>query len=362
MTIIIQILRFAVAGLFIFSGLIKINDPVGTAIKLEEYFEIFAVDFASFFHFFIPFALPLAVLLCVAEVVLGVALLVGFWSRLTVWKLLGIIVFFTALTFYSAYFNKVTDCGCFGDAIKMTPWQSFGKDVALFFMIIVLAIFQKKLPQQNTRLALISTSLSLVLAFFIAIYAIRHEPPIDFRAYKVGNHIPSLRKSSVSCQYVYVMEKDGKQEEFSVYPTDTTYKFKSSYVANAEECKPKITDYSLWNDDGDFTEESLKGNKLVVIVKKVQDEKENFQKINQLLASVKTADKVVFTAVGGEQFEEFRHKMQLAAPYYFADLVLLKTIIRADPAILLLQDGTVKGKWHYNDLPEATQIDALLKK
>ena len=132
MKIAAQIAKVIVGILFIFSGLIKLNDPVGTEIKLEEYFEVFAQDLPALHDFFIglvPFALYFSVLLCVAEVVLGVALLVSYKPKSTSWLLLITIVFFTFLTFYSAYFNRVTDCGCFGDAIKLKPWTSFSKDM-----------------------------------------------------------------------------------------------------------------------------------------------------------------------------------------------------------------------------------------
>ncbi len=124
--------------LFIFSGLIKINDPVGTAIKLEEYFEVFSSDFSSIFHVFIPYALYLSIFLSALEIILGVALLLRWKLKQILISLLVIIVFFTFLTFYSAYFNKVTDCGCFGDAIKLTPWESFTKDIVLLVMIVIL--------------------------------------------------------------------------------------------------------------------------------------------------------------------------------------------------------------------------------
>ena len=142
MKIIKEFARYVAGALFIFSGIIKVNDPVGTAIKLEEYFQVFASDIAPFFEWFVPAALVLSVVLSVLEVVLGTALVIGYRMKLTAWILLAIIVFFTFLTFYSAYFNKVTDCGCFGDAIKLTPWQSFYKDIIL--LILIAVIFWKR--------------------------------------------------------------------------------------------------------------------------------------------------------------------------------------------------------------------------
>ncbi|MDX5346161.1 MAG: DoxX family protein, partial [Hymenobacteraceae bacterium] len=134
-----------VGVLFIFSGLIKINDPVGTAIKLEEYFEVFSHDFTSAFLALKPYALFLSIFLSALEIVLGVALLIRWKLKEILWCLLVLMIFFTFLTFYSAYFNKETDCGCFGDAIKLTPWESFTKDIVLLVMIVWLLVYRKHL-------------------------------------------------------------------------------------------------------------------------------------------------------------------------------------------------------------------------
>src|SRR6185436_18856302 len=138
-----QFSRYFVGALFIFSGLIKLNDPIGTEIKLEEYFEVFAADFGSFFQYFIPWALELGMIMIVLEIALGVAILLFYRMRITAWVLLALMVFFTFLTFYSAYFNKVTDCGCFGDAIKLTPWESFWKDIVLMVFVSHLFWYRK---------------------------------------------------------------------------------------------------------------------------------------------------------------------------------------------------------------------------
>ncbi|MFP4091521.1 MAG: MauE/DoxX family redox-associated membrane protein, partial [Cyclobacteriaceae bacterium] len=197
MNVIAQIARFLVGGLFIFSGLIKINDPVGTAIKLEEYFEVFAVDFAPVFASLVPASLFFSVLLSVLEVVLGVAVLISYRMRLTSWLLMGIIVFFTFLTFYSAYFNKVTDCGCFGDAIKLTPWQSFYKDIILLVLIGIIFMYRDKYQSLlKGNAADLSIAAVTAINIFGAIFAIQHLPYFDFRAYKVGSNIPALMQPS----------------------------------------------------------------------------------------------------------------------------------------------------------------------
>src|SRR5690554_865659 len=168
--ILLVLIRLIVGGLFIFSGLIKVNDPVGTSIKFEEYFDVFSYDIAPFFGYLKEVSLTLAVVLVVLEVVLGVMLILGVRLRLTVILLSLMILFFTFLTFYSAYFNKVTDCGCFGDAIKLTPWQSFYKDVFLLVLIAILFFFRKDLPNTapawSTGLVLFSLAAAFVLAYW----------------------------------------------------------------------------------------------------------------------------------------------------------------------------------------------------
>jgi len=361
MRILIEIVRLFVGGLFIFSGIIKVNDPVGTAIKLEEYFQVFSYDFAGFFQVFIPAALFLSVFLSVLEVVLGIALLAGFRVKQTVWVLLGMIVFFTFLTFYSAYFNKVTDCGCFGDAIKLTPWQSFQKDIVLLILIGFLFVFRAKVPELLTlKMGGIVVASSTVILSIIAIWAIRHLPFIDFRTYAVGNNITQLMQPSGDLIYAYVMEKDGKEVELDAYPADKSYTFKSLKVLNPE-VQPKITDFAVWNDEGDFTEQILSGKKLLIILYDTDKASTKYiANLNLLSADVKRAEPLILTASGYEQFEAFRHEHQISTPYYFADATVLKTMIRSNPGVMLLDEGTVLGKWHYNDTPEVSEINTLL--
>src|SRR5690349_6779477 len=183
-----QFSRFFVGCLFIFSGLIKLNDPIGTQIKMEEYFEVFADDFGSFFLFFKSIALEIGMIMIILEVVIGVAVLLNYRMRITTVVMLLLMVFFTFLTFYSAFFNKVTDCGCFGDAIKLTPWQSFWKDIILMFFVVHLFWYRRTysptLPKVPGDVVIGAVA---ALSLFLGVYAIRHLPFIDFRAYRIGN-------------------------------------------------------------------------------------------------------------------------------------------------------------------------------
>lgn len=359
MKIVINTARWAVGLLFIISGIIKVNDPIGTSIKMQEYFEVFATDIAGFFHVFVPYSLGFAVFLSVLEVVLGIAVLINYRMQLTSRLLLAIIVFFTFLTFYSAYFNKVTDCGCFGDAIKLTPWESFSKDLVLIVLIGVIFFYWKKFkPLFSSNVGAIIVVAAFALNIFLAIYAINHLPFVDFRAYAVGADLAKSMEPSEQLRYQYIMTKEGKEYKFDQYPSEGGYEYKDMILLNPE-ASPKITDYNIWNDEGDFTKASFEGIKLIIITYDVKKSAvKSFEAINKLIAGLENGvvEPVVFTATGAEAFEAFRHEVQLAIPYYFADATVLKTIIRSNPGIILLDNGVVKGKWHYNDVPDAKDV------
>ena len=330
--------RIFVGALFIFSGLIKLNDPIGTEIKLEEYFEVFAADFGSFFLVFIPYALEIGLILIVLEVVLGVAVLINYRMRLSTKILLALLVFFTFLTFYSAYFNKVTDCGCFGDAIKLTPWQSFFKDVILMAFVLHLFWYRKRFaPVLRTREGHAVILAITAISFFAGIYAIRHLPFIDFRAYKIGNTIPEQMKPQEQPILEFIFEKDGKEVRSLKFLTEEEgFKYKDSHVLNEEESRAKITDYAVSDLDGnDVTQKTFTGAKLLIIIYDVAlTSSKNIDKIRALAKSVEgKVEVMILTASSSADFEEFRHQNQLAIPYYFTDATVLKTIVRSNPGL-----------------------------
>jgi len=358
MKIAAHIARFVVGAIFIFSGLVKLNDPVGTQIKLEEYFEVFATDW-PFMHDFwmalVPYALYFSVLMCAAEVILGVALLVSYKLKTTSWVLLLLVVFFTFLTFYSAYYNKVTDCGCFGDFVKLKPWASFSKDI--FLLVLILFILWQRAIYRSLRTGWL-VGLSAIFSLALALYAILFLPPIDFLPYKIGANIPAQMQASEPLRYKYILEKNGKTESFEQYPNDTTYKFKEMVLIN-EGAKPKITDYKVWNDTGDFTQETLKGEKLIVVFKNTPDlNNASLAKIRTLVNSLKDTNvqSLILTSNSGDTMQQICKAHQLEMPYYYADGTVLKTISRANPGLWLLKDGTVMGKWHYNSTPTRGEI------
>jgi uncharacterized membrane protein YphA (DoxX/SURF4 family) len=356
--------RIFVGALFIFSGLVKINDPVGTQIKLEEYFTVFASEFAGFFEIFVPYALPIAVFIIVLELVLGVAVLLQYRMTLTTTVLLLLMIFFTLLTFYSAYTGKVTDCGCFGDAVPLTPWQSFIKDIILMVFVLHLFWHRKRLVSLvSDKTGSIIVTLSAFISLAIGLYAIAYLPYIDFRPYKVGNNIPQNMIAQEDPMLEYVFIKDGEEIKSDKYLTpEEGYEYLDSYITNEKESTPKITDYQVIDLDGnDFTEETFQGRKLLLIFYNIgKADMDSMDEIRTLIKDLEDVEVMALTASSAEAFESFRHEYQLPVNYYFVDGTVLKAMIRSNPGIMLWENGTVIGKWHSNDVPDLTEVRELL--
>jgi uncharacterized membrane protein YphA (DoxX/SURF4 family) len=366
--IIDQFSRFFVGILFIFSGLIKLNDPIGTAIKMEEYFEVFAVDFHPAFLVFRGVALEIGLILIVLEVVLGVAVLFYYKMNITATLLLILLVFFTFLTGYSHFTNAVTDCGCFGDAIKLTPKESFFKDLILLVFVLHLFWYRKTYePTLYTKEGHILIIGITVICTAVGIYAIQHLPFIDFRAYRIGNNIPEQMKPQEQPVFEYVFERkdNGQEERSSKYLSDTTlYRYKSVIQTNEDKTKAKITDYAVSSPEGeDLTQNTFEGNKLFFIIYDVsQSSIDNISDIRELIKSLDgKVEMMILTSSGASEMDEFRHEHQLAVPFAFVDATVLKTIVRSNPGITLWQDGTVKGMWHHNDTPTRQEVLKLLQ-
>ena len=367
----VRVCWVALGVLFIFSGLIKLNDPVGTAIKLEEYFEVFAADLpslAGFFDFFKGQSRFLSIALSSLEVILGVALLLRWYLRKTLYVLLALLVFFGFLTFYSAAFNKVTDCGCFGDFIKLTPWASFTKDLVLLGLWVVVFMGQRFLRHTfvHGTAGLMTMTFASALAIGIGVRALGHLPYFDFLPYKVGNNIGQLMKAAAPARYRYTFTKNGETKEFDDFPTDSTWKYKSMTVLNPEESRPVITDLRLTDVDGnDVTPQLLTGNKLVLVVQNTNKaDRERFEQFNALFAAAAKSRKnigvMTITSTSAGKFDSFRHEVNLATPYYFADATVLKTMIRANPGLIVLHNGTVMAKYHYHDIPALFEVEKAL--
>ena len=361
MKILVSIMRVFVGVLFIVSGLIKLNDPLGFSFKLEEYFS------AAVFNlpFLIDFSLALALFLVVFEVLLGVALLLGLWRRLVVFNLLALITFFTFLTFYSAYFNKVTDCGCFGDAIKLTPWESFTKDVILLGAILILYWGYKHIglwtpkPWANRIIAF-----SFVSSCFMGYWVLNHLPFIDFRPYKVGVSIEEQMRipddaPQETYTYTWTFEKQGELIEVvtdgafpEVTEGDFTGTVRTELVQAAYE--PPIHDFTMMLDGVDRIADLLAA-KRAILVTSYDFESASLNDFDRMVAFVQEKRQEGYeiyglTAASTGSVANFYNEFGTIIPWHQCDQTTVKTIVRSNPGILWIENGVIVDKKHVNDI------------
>tara|TARA_R110000868_G_scaffold21640_7_gene89767 strand:- start:56971 stop:58068 length:1098 start_codon:yes stop_codon:yes gene_type:complete len=359
MKYLVGISRVFVGILFIISGFIKLNDPVGFSFKLEEYFSYGVLNLP----FFEPHALKIAIVVVIFEVLLGVLLLIGFRVKFTVWSLLVMIIGFTFLTFYSAYFNKVTDCGCFGDALKLTPWESFAKDIVLLVLIVILFVGMKFIkPIFSASLNRIITLISVIACFVFVYYVLNHLPAIDFRPYKIGANIEegmSVPEGAPKAifDYDWKFNVNGAEKIITTrgdYPTvdgdfidvETT-EIQAGY-------EPPIHDFTIEKDGVDMASELLQEPRLVIVIA-YDLGKSNYKAFEEVKEvadyAIKKGYKVIGMSASSEDFTiKLIKEYKLNFDFYFTDQTTLKTIVRSNPGVLVLEKGTIKQKVHYNDM------------
>lgn len=373
--VLLRFSRFFVGALFIFSGLIKANDPLGFGYKLQEYFEVFHTGFLN------GMATGIAILLCTLEIVLGALLLLGFWSKKVAWGLLLLIIFFTLLTFISAAFKVVTSCGCFGDAIPLTPWQSFSKDLILLVLILIIfakkeliqPLFKKEATQRNIALAVTILSLGFGLFTYNVL------PVMDFLPYKVGAHIPSLmvippgeKPDEFEIMYHLKNKKTNAEKDMS----DKAYLKTEIWKDNNWEIigeptkrlvkkgyEPKIKDLVITDASGtDYTKELIENPyySLIFVAYDLKNTNENaIGKLNAIAINATqqfNIRTVLLTSNSAQDAEAFIKKNNLFSEVFYADAVPLKSMVRANPGVLLLKNGVVINKWHYHNVPTFDQL------
>ncbi len=359
MKYIVGLTRIFVGVLFIISGLIKLNDPLGFSFKLEEYFSQGVLNLP----FLMPLALSISFVVVVVEVILGVLLLIGFKPKLTIWSLLGMIVFFTFLTFYSAFFNKVTDCGCFGDAIKLTPWQSFTKDVVLLVLILVLLLGINHIkPIFSKKNNLIVALMALGACVFFGFHVLNHLPSKDFRPYKVGANIKEgmeIPEEAPQAVYEYAWKflVNGKEETVVTngeYPTVDGDFIGVETTEIEKGYEPPIHDFSIEKNGRDYTAQLLDDPKLVMVVAYdlAKSDLEAFLDVKKVTDNaLRNGYKVIgVSASNTAQSSAVIEDYGLNFDFYFTDETALKTIVRSNPGVLVLNSGTIEQKVHHNDL------------
>ena len=375
------ICRIFVGGLFIFSGFIKANDPIGFSYKLEEYFLVFNLSFLN------SVSVWISIFLCALEIIFGSLLILGSKGKKVAWGLLLLIIFFTFLTFYSAFFEVVTSCGCFGDAIPLTPWQSFLKDLVLLAFIIFIFIHREKIKpliQNGFTRGFVSFGIVLI-SFGIGIYTYNYLPFMDFLPYKVGNNIPEQMvlpegEEPDKYEHIYTLKNKNTDEEKEV--SDKVYMDEEMWEDEDWEIvgDPKtklvkkgyeipIADLFISDNEGmDVTEEVLSEPypTFLVVSTKVEEmgpfDIKALDKINQTvkeLSSEHNLRAIFLSASSTDEVYYLNEQLDFVLETNYADAVPLKSMVRSNPGVLLLQNGNILNKWSKKTFPN---IEELKKK
>ncbi len=372
----VTISRILVGALFIFSGLVKAIDPLGLAYKMQEFFEVWAAEgyFKSLMGWLNNYALGFSIFMITLEVVLGVALLIGWQKKLTSWLLFLLTLFFTFLTAYVLFSGKIRACGCFGDCIPLTPIQTFTKDIVLSALIILILAQQKYIqPLFKNSIATAIVLLALVAVLLLQFYVLRHLPLKDCLPYKPGNNILELRKMPKDAvqdkfSYSFVYEKAGTKKEFDVAALpDSSWTFverKQVLVQKGKNNIPLINDFSFTTASGNDTTEAIlsqPGEYYLLFTKEPKElknaAKEFMDDINFIFKVVAAGKKIyVITSnrvMADKRYGLFIEGKKIDAPIFTCDGTAIKTAARADITLYLINGGVIKNKWAGADILEA---------
>lgn len=358
--------RLLVGAVFIFSGFVKGIDPLGSTYKFMDYFDAFGMGFLD------GIALPLAIILSTAEFIIGIALFLKIRMKEISWAVLVFMIFFTGLTLYIAITNPVTDCGCFGDALIMTNWQTFFKNVVL--ILLVIFIFKQRNKFVNGLKPVTEWTvfgLFIVFSVGLSLYCYNNLPLLDFRPYRVGTHIPDKMKipeGAPQPEYKTILkyQKNGEVKEFDInnLPDSTWTWVETENILVEEGYVPPIHDFTMdpLDGGGNIADRVLEdeGYSFLLIAYNLEDYRyENQDKINELASfSNNNGHRFIgLTSSSAQEIEQYREETGGFFDFYHTDEITLKTIVRSNPGLVLLRGGTILGKWHHTDIPTVDEMD-----
>jgi uncharacterized membrane protein YphA (DoxX/SURF4 family) len=360
--IIVEISRILLGVVFVFSGFVKAIDPLGSAYKISDYFSAWGLQFLDFL------ALPGSFFQSTLEFVLGVFLLAGIYRKITSILVLMVMCFMTPLTLYLAIVNPITDCGCFGDALVITNWQTFYKNIVLLAAAVIAFLWHKQMSFLLSK-KLRSPVLWFTFLFIIGLscYCYTYLPVLDFRPYKIGNNIsegmaiPEDAETDVY-EITFIYEKEGVKQEFTIdnYPKeDSGWTFvdtKSNLIRKGYE--PSIHNFTITTEQGhDITDEILTDDNytFLLIAHKLEEACDsNIDKINEIYDYAKQNgyNFICLTASLPSQIKEWKENTGAEYPFCTMDDVTLKTIIRSNPGLMLIKKGTIINKWPDRKIPK----------
>jgi uncharacterized membrane protein YphA (DoxX/SURF4 family) len=357
MKTLLTISRYITGLLFIFSGLVKANDPMGLSYKMQEFFEVWNLPGLN------AISLPLSISMIAFEIIAGVAVIIGWRFKAFSWLLLLLIVFFTFLTGYALLSGNIRECGCFGNCFKLTAQDSFIKDIILLLIIVFLFINRNLISfRMDSKLAIISIIAATVLSFGIQWYVLNYLPFMDCLPYKVGNNIIKERKipegaiaDSTVISFVY--QKQGKEVEFDAdhFPadfSDSLYQFVKRYdkLVRKGNAEPPIKDFVLIDSaNNDSTDAILNApGKLLILFSQGWNAGWNKDISRMAQTAAENHTRFIVSTASADIARQ-----QVQVPVMKSDLVAIRTAARVDPTIYLIEDAAIKGKWALADLEKA---------
>jgi len=364
--------RILTGSVFIFSGIVKGIDPIGTQIKFEDYFSAMGLDALA------PAALLFSFVMNAAEIIIGLMLFLNMLPKFATYVALLLMLIFTPLTLWLAVANPVTDCGCFGDFIKLTNWQTFWKNIVIDGFLLVLFFNRKQIESSSSRGFQYAVGVFAILfAFGFQFYNFRNLPIVDFRAYKEGANITEQMivpegapKDEYKTALYYKNIKTKKIKEFTLenapYEDSLNWEFDTTTsVLIKEGYEPPIHDFRITSLEGtDITDFVLKDETPVFVLVSYDLAHANlsdtaaFNRIAKFAIS-KKKQFVCFTGSGQNDIDAVKQNMPNSLRYFNADKKVLKTMIRSNPGLILLQKGTILKKWHYRNIPSNKELEKL---
>jgi len=362
------IARWFVGLVFLFSSFSKGVDPLGTGFKVQEYMTAWSIGSFTF-EWALPLANFLSVALICAEFVVGVLLITGTFRRLSAWMLAAMMLFFTVTTLIDAITNKVTDCGCFGDAVKLTNWQTFWKNIVLDVPTVWIFLTQKLRyrPRFERDMIILIAAVAVMVGF--EVYNINNEPCIDFRSWKVGKRMIETDKNLQLKSYMTYKnlqtgdEVEIETKDWEAYQDTTMWKLVSSRVDDPHEIK--ADGFSMLDMDGfDMAVDLLCSPDYLIIATlphpdlgDVSERGIKALKMVNELAMDKDIQMVVLASALPEDVQSFIYDNELQLDFYGADEKAILVMARAMPAFVLMKDGVVMGKWHYRNVRKMMEYD-----
>ena len=367
MKLFVIISRILVGTLFIFSGLVKAIDPLGLAYKMQEFFEVWAADgyFKNVMEWLHNYATGFSIFMITLEVVLGVALLIGWQKKITAWLLFLLTLFFTFLTSYVLFSGKIRACGCFGDCIPLTPIQTFTKDIILTLLIIIILFGQKYIQPLFKKMAgSVVILISLIAVVWLQFYVLKHLPIKDCLPYKIGNNILELRKTPADATYdkfayTYFYKKANEEKDFdygkqpdSTWILDTARQPNKRLIQQGNGKVALINDFSFNTESGNDTTEAIlsqPGESYLLFAKDFDKKNDTWYKDFTPFYSNKTPAVYLITSDVTTANEIFNIPGAFKLPVFSCDMTAIKTAARVNPTLFLMKGPVIQNKWSWED-------------